>query len=181
MFVEKYLQSLNTSDLRDDELHHQTDALAAAALADLTGGSGEVLGSLLARAKYADGVQHKTFEAGNQNLAVLLRAWTKAVTQKGLARQWLKIKHEWDIKAAHGMYEKIARVSLAHWLQGECEVCHGTKIAAGRACTCCAGTGREPIAGGALEVERVKDMISELEGLYQAHGARAGSKLRRAA
>jgi hypothetical protein len=181
MFVEKYLKSLNTSDLRDDELHHQTDALAAAALADLSGGSGDLFGSLLARTKYADGTHHKTFEAGNHNLAVLLRAWTKLVTQKGLDRQWLKIKHEWDIKAAYGIYEKIARVSLAHWLQGECEVCNGTKIAAGRACTCCAGTGRQPIAGGALEVERVKDMISELEGLYQAHGARAAVKLRRAA
>jgi hypothetical protein len=90
-----------------------------------------------------------------------------------LARQWLKIKHEWDIKAAHGIYEKIARVSLAHWLQGECEICSGKKTAAGRACSHCAGTGLEPIAGGALEVERIKDMISDLEGLYQSHGARA--------
>jgi hypothetical protein len=105
----------------------------------------------------------------------------KVVVQKGLARQWLKIKHEWDIKAAHGIYEKIARVSLAHWLQGECKVCNGTKIAAGRACSHCAGTGREPIAGGAVEVERVRDMISELEGVYQAHGARAAAKLRNAA
>lgn len=181
MFAEKYLQSLNTSDLRDDELHRKTEALAAAALADLTGGSGSVFGSLLTRAKYADGTHRKVFEAGNQNLAALLRAWTKVVVQKGLDRQWLKIKHEWDIKAAHGIYEKIARVSLAHWLQGECEACNGTKIAAARACSHCAGTGREPIAGGALEVERVKDMVSELEGLYQAHSARAGSKLRQAA
>lgn len=181
MFAEKYLRSLNTSNLKDDELNHQTDALAAAALADLSGGSGVVFGSLLARTKYADGTHHKVFEAGNRNLAALLRAWTTLVVQKGLDRQWLKIKHEWDIKAAHGMYAKIARVSLAHWLQGECEVCNGTKIAAGRACTPCAGTGREPIAGGALEVERVKDMVGELEGLYQAHGARAGAKLRRAA
>ena len=181
MFVEKYLQSLNTSDLRDDELHRQTEALAAAALADLSGGSGLVFGSLLARTKYADGTHRKTFEAGNHNLAALLRAWTKVVVQKGKDREWFKIKNEWDIKAAHGIYEKIARVSLAHWLQGECEVCNGTKIAAGRACSHCAGTGREPIAGGALEVERVKDMVSELEGLYQAHGARAGAKLRQAA
>jgi len=181
MFAEKYLQALNTSDLRDDEQHCRTEALAAAALADMSGGSGKVFGSLLARAKYGDGVPHKTFEAGNRNLAVLLRAWTKAVTEKGLARQWLKIKAEWDVKAAHGMYAKIARVSLAHWLGGECECCDGTKISAGRACTHCAGTGREPIRGGAMEVERIKDMISELEGLCQAHSARAGAKLRKVA
>lgn len=181
MFAEKYLVALTTSDLRDDELHHQTETLAAAALADLSGGSGDVFGSLLARAKYADGVPRQVFESGNHNLAVLLRTWIKVVTEKGLARQWLKIKHEWDIKAAHGIYEKIARVSLAHWLAGQCEVCNGTKIAAGRACTHCAGTGLEPVKGGALEVERIKDMISELEGIYQAHSARARAKMRRAA
>jgi len=181
MFVEKYLQSLNSSNLQDDETHRQTEALAAAALADLSGGSGSVFGSMLARAKYADGISHKTFEAGNRSLAALLRAWTKVVVQKGLDRQWLKIKHEWDIKAAHGIYEKIARVSLAHWLQGECEACNGTKIAAARACSHCAGTGREPIIGGSFEVERVKDMLSELEGLHQAHCARAGAKLRKVA
>jgi hypothetical protein len=181
MFAEKYLKSLNTSDLRDDEQHRQTEALAAAALADLTGGSGEVLGSLLARAKYADGISHKLFEAGNQNMAVLLRAWIKVVAQKGKDRKWLKIKAEWDIAALAGICEKIARASLAHWLAGECEVCKGTKIAFARACICCAGTGREPIQGVVLEVERIKDMISDLEGLYQSHGARAGAKLRLAA
>jgi hypothetical protein len=181
MFVEKYLQSLNTSDLRDDDQHRQTEALAAAALADLSGGSGAVFGSLLARAKYADGICHKTFEAGNHNLAVLLNAWTKVVAQKGLDRQWLKIKHPWDIHAAHSMYAKIARMSLAHWLEGGCETCNGTKIAHGRACAHCGGTGLEPIQGGAVERQKSADMISELEGLYQSHSARASAKLRQAA
>jgi hypothetical protein len=181
MFAEQYLASLNTSDLRDDEQHRRTEALAAAALADLSGGSGSVFGSLLARTKYGDGVHHKTFEAGNHNLAVLLKVWIKAVTQKGLDRKWLKIVHEWDIKAAYGIYEKIARVSLAHWLAGECEVCHGTKIAFSRACACCAGTGREPIQGGTLERERIADMVSELEERFQSHSARAGAKMRRVA
>lgn len=181
LFIEKYLQSLNAYDLRDDARHRHTEALAAAALADMTGGSNDVFGSLLARVKYADGLPYRTFEAGNGNLAALLRAWERAVTQKGLARQWLRIRHEWDVKAAHGMYAKIARVSLAHWLGGECERCHGTKLDAGRGCAPCAGTGREPIRGGALEVERVKDMVSELEGLYQAHCARAAKRLRQVA
>ena len=38
-----------------------------------------------------------------------------------------------------------------------------------RACTHCGGTGKEPVKGGAKEIEYTKDMISELEGLYQAH------------
>lgn len=182
MFVENYLQALNTSDLRDDEQHQQTNALAASALADMSGGSGDLFGSLLTRAKYADGVPRKTFEAGNHNLAVLLRVWTAVVTRKGLDRTWLKIKHEWDIKAAHGIYAKIARHSLAHWLGGACTACNATKVCAGRACTHCAETpGREPIQGGALERERIADMVSELEGMFQSHCARAGAKMRKAA
>lgn len=181
MFAERYLQALTTSDLRDDNQHCQAEALAAAALADLAGG-GDVFGSLLARAKYADGVPRKVFDSGNRNLAILIRVWTAAVVRKGLERKWLKIRHEWDVPAAHGMYAKIARVSLAHWLGGQCQECNGTKIANSRACTHCAVTpGREPIQGGAIERERIADMISELEGLYQSHAARAGAKLRHAA
>ena len=182
MFVENYLKALTTSDLRDDEQHRQTEALAASALADMAGGSSELFGSLLTRAKYANGVPRKTFESGNHDLAVLLRVWVDVVTAKGRARAWLKIKHEWDIAAAHGIYRKVALHSLAHWLGGECTACNGTKINAGRACTHCVDMpGREPIQGGALEVDRIKDMVSELEGLHQAHCARAGAKMRKAA
>lgn len=181
MFVERYLQALTTSDLRDDDQHCRAEALAASAFADLTGGSGQVFGSLLARAKYADGVPRKVFDAGNHNLAVLIRTWTAAVIHKGTSRKWLKIKHEWDIPAAHGMYAKIARMSLAHWLAGQCEQCHGTKVFNARSCTHCNGAGQEPIQGGAIEREKIADMVSELEGLYQSHSARAGAKLRRAA
>ena len=182
MFVEKYLQALNSPDLRDDEQHRQTEVLAAAALADLSGGSGSVFGSMLARAKYADGVPRQATESGSHNLAVLINAWSKVVTQKGLDRKWLRIVHEWDIKAAHMLYAKIARVSLAHWLGGECSVCNATKIHAGRACTHCTDTpGREPIAGNEIERNRIADMVSDLEGLYQSHAARAGAKMRKAA
>lgn len=179
-FENQYSTALTSSNLRDDEHHRQTEVLAAAALADLRGG-GLVFGSYLARARLADAVPRKTFEGGCQNLAVLLRVWTAAVTQKGADRGWLKIKHAWDITAARAMYAKIARVSLAHWLGGECEVCNGTRIANSRACTHCDGDGREPVKGGALEVKYTKDMISELEDLYQSHSARAGAKMRRAA
>jgi hypothetical protein len=183
-FAERYLNALNSSNLQDDELHKQTEVLAAAALADLSGGSGSVFGSMLSRVKYGDGISHKTFEAGNRNLAALLKVWTQAVVEKGVARQWLKVKHEWDIQAAYGIYKKIALHSLAHWLGGECEQCNGTKISisSNRACIHCVETpGREPIKGGTLEVRYFRDMISELEGLSQAHGARAGAKMHRAA
>ena len=180
MFIEKYVGSLTSNDLRDDELHRATEALAAAALADLSGGSGAVFGSMLARAQVA-GVPRQAFESGTHGLCVLLKVWTEVVTRKGLDRAWLKIKHEWDVKAAHSIYAKIARVSLAHWLAGQCVECNGTKIRESRACTHCGGTGLEPIQGGAIEREKIADMVSELEGLYQSHCARAGARLRQAA
>jgi len=180
MFVEQYLQALNASNLQDDGQHHQTEPLVAAALADLAGGSGTLFGTMLLRANIA-GVPRQAIESSACELAVLLRVWTGEVARKGFDRKWMNIKAEWDIKAAYAMYAKIARVSLAHWLGGECSACNGTKVVVSRVCTHCAGSGREPIQGGVLEVERVKDMVSELQGLYQAHSARAASKLRRAA
>lgn len=180
MFVEKYLRALHAHDLRDDGVNDATDALAAAALADLAGGSRAVFGSLLVRAKYAHAVPRHGFDSGRRNLAVLLRVWTEAVTAKGRARGWMKIRHEWDITAATAMYAKIARVSLAHWMAGECALCHGTRLHEERGCNACAGSGREPIRGGAVEREKVADMVSELEGLYQSHCARAAGRLRRA-
>jgi hypothetical protein len=180
MFAERYLNALSTSNLQDDDQHHQTEPLVAAALADLSGGSGEMFGTMLLRAKIA-GVPRQAIESNAHDLGVLLRIWTRDVAHKGFARKWINIKHEWDITAAYAMYTKIARVSLAHWLGGECSVCNGTKTVVSRACTHCQGTGREPIPGGAVEREKVADMVSELEGLLQAHSARAGAKLRKAA
>lgn len=182
MFVEKYLASLNSSNLQDDDTHAKTEPLAAAALADLSGGSGSVFGSMLARVKYAEGVPRKTFESGNHSMAVLLRVWEQAVISKGKERGWIKIVHTWDIGILEGICKKIARHSLAHWLDGQCTACNGTRIVAGRACIHCADTpGLEPVQGGALERDRIREMIGELEGLYQSHGARAAVKMRKAA
>jgi len=180
-FAERYLNALNSSNLLDDDKHHQTEALVAAALADLSGGSGVVFGTMLARAKL-DGVPREALSTSSPALAVLLRAWKKAVFEKGHARKWLKIQHTWDMPALEGICNKIALHSLAHWLGGQCTACNGTKIVAGRACTHCAETpGFEPVAGEGLYRERVKDMISDLEGLHQSHSARAGARMRKAA
>ena len=180
MFAERYLNALSTSNLQDDNQHHQTEPLVAAALADLSGGSGELFGTMLLRAHIA-GVPRQPVESAARELAILLRIWTGEVARKGFDRKWLVIQAEWDIKAAYGRYAKIARMSLAHWLGGECGTCNGTKMVERRTCTHCTGTGREPIQGGALEREKIADMVSELEGLFQAHSARAGARMRKAA
>jgi hypothetical protein len=180
MFAERYLQVLTTSNLQDDDQHHQKEPLVAAALADLSGGSGALFGTMLLRASIA-GVPRQAIESSARDLGILLRVWTGEVARKGFDRKWINIKAEWDIKAAYAMYAKIARVSLAHWLGGECSACNGTKVSASRACTHCAGRGREPIQGGALEIDCIKEMMSELQAFCLAHSALAVAKMRRAA
>lgn len=68
---------------------------------------------------------------------MLLRIWTGEVARKDFAWMWMIIKAKWDMKAVYAMYAKVARVSLAYWLGGECNVCNGTKTSERRTCTHC--------------------------------------------
>lgn len=176
-FAEKYVASINSTNLKDDERHHLTEALAAAALADR---SGTGLGALLSRVKYADGAARQLFESGSANLAQLLRIWTAAVAEKGRSRAWVKASTAWDQQAAQALYRRVAHASLAHWLDGKCEPCSGTGIAANRQfCTPCKGSGKGEVqCAGGFERERIMDMVSELDGLVSAHNARASIRLR---
>lgn len=172
-FAEKFVASLQSSNLRDDAFHHDLDAIAAAALA------GD-LGSLLCRVKYADGTLNKLFEGNSGNLAQLLRIWTAAVTEKGRSRGWIKASTAWDQQAAHALYRRVAHASLAHWLNSNCDKCCGTGVSADRCvCSTCKGTGQAQVqCAGGFERERIEDMISELKGLVMAHQGRASAKLR---
>jgi len=118
---------------------------------------------MLLRASIA-GVPRQAIESSARDLGVLLRVWTGEVARKGFDRKWMNIKAEWDIKAAYAMYAKIARVSLAHWLGGECSACNGTKVVASRVFTHCAGSGREPIRGGNLEIEHARTWCPSCKG-----------------
>lgn len=151
-FVDRYIGSLNSSNLMDDKHHSATEALAASALADV---SIDGIGSLLCRVKYADGSTHKLFESGSANLAQLLRIWTKAVTEKGRSRGWIKANTAWDMQAAMALYDSVAAKSLAYWMTGKPITC-----------------------SGGFELQKIKDMISELECLMQSHNARANGKMR---
>lgn len=173
-FAEKFVASLQSSNLRDDAFHHDLDAIAAAALA------GD-LGSLLCRVKYADGTINKLFEGNPGNLAQLLRIWTTAVTEKGKARHWVKINSERDIFTAHALYKRVAHASLAHWLDGRCKCCNGTGVSLKslRACVTCSGSGNAEVScSGGFERERIKDMVSELLSISISHQGRANSLLR---
>jgi hypothetical protein len=181
-FQERYLNAINSANLQDDELHHQTEVLAAAALADLTGGSGVVFGSMLTRAKYGNGAK-KIFDSGIRDLAVLLRIWKAVVKERARERGWFPTpRTEWDANAIFRRLDQIAEQSLAHWIGGHCESCNGTAVGAqGLSCKACAGTGKAPITGDNMVADRTRDMVSELEGLAQSHGARANAKLKQAA
>ena len=176
-FAEKFIASLSSRNLRDDAVHHDLDVIAAAALA------GD-MGALLCRVKYADGTISRLFEGNAGNLAQLLRAWTQAVTHKGRARRWVKANTAWDAQAANTLYRRVAEASLAHWLDSKCKVCHGTGVVASATagaplvCKGCQGSGEAPITcSGGFELERIKDMVSELEAIFLSHGARAMRRL----
>ena len=176
-FADKFVASLQSSNLRDDAFHHDLDAIAAAALA------GD-LGSLLCRVKYADGTINKLFEGNSGNLAQLLCIWTAAVREKGRSRGWIKSNTAWDQQAAQALYRRVAHASLAHWLDGHCKECGGTKVVLRmgsqgmKVCSACSGTGQAAIVSGGFEREKILDMISELDGISQSHATRALNKLR---
>ena len=180
MFAQKYINSLSSSDLRDDEFHHATLPLRASAYADLTGNDA-VVGSLLCRVKFGSATR-RAFEDGARDMAGLLRAWQDAVFEKGRARGWMKATTPWDAEAACKLYERVAQASMAYWLDNNCELCRGAKVdKERRLCTCCGGTGKAQVTAGRFETDIILDLVSELEGIYQSHSGRASSMLRRAA
>lgn len=177
-FSDKYLRSLLTSDLRDDALHHQPEALQASAHADKVARD---IGSLLKRVKYADTLGRQ-FEDNAGNLARLLREWIAIVAEKGAARHWIKPADMPTIgHLAPAMYKRVAEASLAHYLDGKCPVCRGAKVNADRrVCGTCAGTGDAKIIGMSdFERHRVLDMVSELMSLESSHSGAANALLRR--
>ena len=165
-FSDKYATSLMSCNLRNDATHHDTDALAASALAER-----RTMGGLL----------HRVKAGGDVNaLRVLQREWTRRVVWLGLEREWYPAPiNDWDVKAAQGFYLAVAERSLAHWLHGHCKVCNGTAIAPYGKCMPCEGTGQEPLTGAANMVERVREMVGELQGFEVAHARRAESLLGR--
>lgn len=115
-----YTRAVNSSDLRDDELHHATDHLAAVALSS-------DLGALLIRARYS-GNSHSIFPA--------LKMWREMLAKKGKQRGWLDVADE------------IAVESFGYYLNSICNTCQGrgaavipdTPMLADAPCPDCLGT-----------------------------------------
>jgi len=175
-FMDRYVNSVNATDLRDDEHHHATESLQASGLASRV----TTFGALLARAKYADGSATQAFESGARNLPEVLCEWESRVIVKGKERRWLKMNTAWDIDSAMAMYKRIAHGSLAHWMDGRCMKCFGAgQTTARRICDKCKGSGKVELPTGGVEREKVLDMASELDGILGAYQRRAAALDRR--
>jgi hypothetical protein len=166
-FADKYVRSLSASNLRDDERHTATEALAASGLADVGG-----LGWLLNRVRCTVG--------DAASVAKLHLAWRDEVVHQGKARKWAQMATEWDARAALALFQRVADRSLAHWFNGKCECCGGVgRYTEYLSCGECGGTGEAPlVGGGAYELERIKDMVSLLRELEGEHSLRAARLLR---
>ena len=157
--AQQYAKATQSSNLKSDEHHFETDKLAAMAL---SGG----IGNLLFRVKYASDVT---------SYNALLESWTAIVIKKAGLRQWPK----------HITPQKVASKSLAYWLNDVCEECTGrgfqqvtnTPILSETECKVCRGTTKKPLACEANWRVYIEDMVDELNGMAAHAGARAMKKL----
>lgn len=164
----RYSSATQSSNLKDDSHHHQTEILAAVALSS-------ALGSLLFRVKYAN-------DATSYN--TLLTKWHEIVKIKAGLRNWPE-----DIGAS-----QIARLSLNYWLNDTCAACGGNgrvdgdqysheavpnvpQVLQDIPCKICNGTAKRPIEAKHILLKYVTDMVEAIEEMTRYAGDRAIKKL----
>lgn len=159
--AERYVRAIGSGNLRSDELHHDTDVLAAMALSSTFGG-------LLFRAKYFN---------DPSSYRSLLAQWTWIVSTKAGRRNW----------PVHIPIDKVAYLSLTRWMNSVCPACTGRKqetifntpALSAKNCALCDGSGESPLRCNAAIKDYVLDMVEELYADERRAGARAKKKLRR--
>jgi len=157
--AERYARSVQSSNLKDDAFHHDTDKLAAMALS-------KRLGSELFRVKYCNDAT---------SYPRLLEEWTKIVQNKAGRRKWPK----------HVKPEMIAKTALDYWINPLCVPCDGkgfdAKINKGgqyeAVCKACGGTGSRNLPGESNIKQYVADMIETLRDMERISGSLAVKKL----
>jgi len=163
--IEKYSRSINSSNLRSDELHYEADSLAAVAMVDL---STEGLGGLLFRVKYGN-------DATSYN--TLLMAWKDKVARKAELRKWPR----------HITARKVAEISLSYWINDACEACEGrgyemlpnSPVLSDEPCRCCKGEKKKPLVCEANWRDYILDMLEDLDEMARFSAGRAMQKLAR--
>jgi len=157
--VERYSRSINSSNLKSDEYHFDTDNLAAVALSSDFGGT-------LFRVKY--GLDATSYNA-------LFETWKQKVVRKSENRQWPK----------HISAKKVAEISLSYWLNDICEACSGKgfemlpgyPVLSDEPCKCCQGSTKKPLVCESNWKDYILDMLEEMEDMSRSAAGRAMKKL----
>lgn len=159
--AERYVLAVGSGNLKSDELHYDTDLLAAMALSSTFGG-------LLFRAKYFnDPASYRR----------LLAQWTWIVSTKAGRRAW----------PVHIPIDKVAFLSLKRWMNSVCPACTGRKketifntpSLSAKDCALCDGTGQTTLRCNPAIRDYVLDMVEELYDDERRAGVRAKKKLLR--
>jgi hypothetical protein len=157
--IESYSRATQSSNLRDDEHHHQTEKLAAVALSS-------ELGAKLFRVKY--GNDATSYHA-------LLAAWKDKVEKKAGLRHWPK----------HITAHKVAEMSLRHWLNDVCEPCSGkgfevipgSPMLSDAPCKACKGDGKRALVCEENWRDFITDMIEDLDEMARGAASNAMKRL----
>ncbi len=165
--IQRYSRAATSSNLRDDEHNHQTEILAAAALASMHIGC--ELGTKLFRVKYSNDAS---------SYPNLLSEWCDIVKSKSRTRNWPEeISHS-----------KIAKESLNYWLNDQCIMCGGhghqevenvPQVLKDDPCAACDGSGRRALGVDVAHnrIEYVEQMVELLEKMIIHAGGETMRKL----
>jgi len=151
--VKQYSRATQSSNLRSDDRHHDTDKLAAVAL------SGP-MGSMLFRVKYA-------FDA--TSYPPLKEAWRYQVRLRASINGWPE----------HVKDQTVADEALAYWLNDQCPACAGRSfmkmefvdVLSDVPCPICLGSGKKPL----IVNHRIKGKVAEMVDLLDTLTIEAGS------
>jgi hypothetical protein len=161
--AQKYAKATQSSNLKSDDYHFDTDKLAAVAL---SGGAG--FGNLLFRVKFANDAT---------SYVRLAEAWEWEVKKRAaLARP------PWP---SHIKEAAVAKAALKYWLNDLCPVCGGkafkkmefVDIISDEPCDTCEGSGKRPIECDARIYGYVGPMVLVLEAMTITAGSNAMRKL----
>ncbi len=158
----KYSRAVNSSNLRDDDQHHQTDVLAAMALGSVE----NHLGPLLYRVKFAN--QASSYPQ-------LMEKWGRLMLNRSIICVWPE----------HIKPEKISSLSLDYWLNDACQTCTGRKsdridntpCLSGVDCADCGGTGRRALECDPREIPYVENAVVQLDIIIRRSGNAGERKL----
>lgn len=170
--AQSYSRATQSSNLKSDEFHFDTDKLAAVALIGQTDANGvpdalRRLGTLMFRVKYSNDAT---------SYPRLLLEWTEVVQGKAAGRKWPK-----EVSP-----KKIARLSLEYWQNDVCLTCggkghlavrHVPNVLSDDPCFACHGTAKRPIEAKHNLIQYVTDMVECIEEMTRYAGSQAMRKL----